>query len=94
MSLYVPLRQGTQGIHLVSTDEMTGIQALERSAPTQPMRSGKPKLQESEYIRYGTLSLIANWQIAPGGIGHVSIGATRNEFDFANHLANTIIGTI
>jgi hypothetical protein len=42
----------------------------------------------------GTLSLIANWQIAPGGIGHVSIGATRNEFDFANHLANTIIGTI
>ena len=73
---------------------MTGIQALERSAPTQPMRSGKPKLQEFKYIRYGTLSLIANWQIAPGGIGHVSIGATRNEFDFANHLANTIIGTI
>ena len=42
----------------------------------------------------GTLSLIANWQIAPGSIEHVAIGATRNEFDFANHLANTIIGTI
>jgi hypothetical protein len=69
---------------------MTGIQALERSAPTQPMRPGKLKLQEFEYIRHGTLSLIANWQIAHGGIGQVSIGATRNEFDFANHLANTI----
>ncbi|ULP33221.1 hypothetical protein MCP04_31110 (plasmid) [Leptolyngbya boryana IU 594] len=29
------------GNHLVSTDEMTGIQALERSVPTQPMRQAK-----------------------------------------------------
>lgn len=78
------------GIHLVSTDEMSGIQALERAAPTPPMRPGKLKLQEFEYIRHGTLSLIANWQIALGGIGQVSIGATRNEFDFANPIANTI----
>ncbi|MGG6270970.1 transposase [Leptolyngbya sp. AN03gr2] len=78
------------GIHLVSTDEMTGIQALERAAPTQPVRPGKLKLLEFEYIRHGTLSLIANWQIAHGGIGQVSIGATRNEFDFANHIANTL----
>ncbi|BAY59390.1 transposase (plasmid) [Leptolyngbya boryana NIES-2135] len=34
--------------------------------------------------------MITNWQNAQGGIRQVSIGATRNEFDFANHLANTI----
>jgi hypothetical protein len=79
-----------QGIHLVSSDEMTGIQALERAAPTQPMRPGKLQRQEFEYIRHGTLSLIANWQIAQGGIGLASLGPTRTEFDFANHIANTI----
>ncbi len=53
-----------QGIHLVSTDEMTGIQALERAQATLPMRPGKVERQEFEYIRHGTLSLIANWEIA------------------------------
>ena len=40
-------------IHLVSTDEMTGIQALERSHPTKAMRPGKVERQEFEYIRHG-----------------------------------------
>lgn len=79
-----------QGIPVVSTDEMTGIQALERAAPTHPMRPGQVKRQEFEYIRHGTVSLIANWQIAQGGIAQASLGATRTEFDFANHIANTI----
>lgn len=79
-----------QGIQVVSTDEMTGIQALERAAPTQPMRPAQVKRQEFEYIRHGTLSLIANWQIAQGEIGLASLGATRTEFDFANHIANSI----
>jgi hypothetical protein len=46
--------------------------------------------QEFEYIRHGTQSLIANWEIALGQVITPSIGATRNEFDFANHIANTI----
>ncbi|MBW4541680.1 MAG: transposase [Myxacorys chilensis ATA2-1-KO14] len=79
-----------QNIRVVSTDEMTGIQALERAAPTQPMRPAQVQRQEFEYIRHGTLSLIANWQIAQGGIGLASLGATRTEFDFANHVARTI----
>ena len=36
-----------------STDEMTGIQALERAAPDKPMRPGKVTLREYEYIRHG-----------------------------------------
>ena len=46
--------------------------------------------QEFEYIRHGTQTLIANWEIALGQVITPSIGATRNEFDFANHIANTI----
>ncbi len=80
----------TQGIHLVSTDEMSGIQALERTHPTLPM---KPKLVERvefEYIRHGTQSLIANWHVAKGQVIIPSIGTTRTEEDFANHITQTL----
>ena len=36
-----------QGTHIVSTDEMTGIQALERVHPTQPMQLGRVERQEA-----------------------------------------------
>lgn len=58
---------------------MTGIQALERAYPTDPMKPGKIELQEFEYIRHGTLSLIASWDVANGGIYHSTISPTRNE---------------
>ncbi len=54
------------------------------------MRIGQVELREFEYVRHGTLSLIANWEIALGRVLTPSIGATRNEYDFANHIANTI----
>jgi hypothetical protein len=33
-----------QGVHVVSTDEKTGIQALERAHPTLPMKPGQRKI--------------------------------------------------
>jgi putative transposase len=77
-------------IHLVSTDEMTGIQALERLDPDQAMQPGQPQRLEYESERHGTLSLIANWHVALGEVIAPSIGPTRKEFDFANHVANTL----
>jgi len=53
-----------QGVHIVSCDEMTGIQAIERAYPTETMRLGVVERVEFEYIRHGTLSLIANWDVA------------------------------
>lgn len=53
-----------QGVHIVSTDEMTGIQAIERAYPTETMTLGEVERVEFEYIRHGTLSLIANWDVA------------------------------
>lgn len=86
----------TQGVHLVSTDEKTGIQALERVAPTKLMQpgvagqAGKIERQEYEYIRHGTQCLIANFEVATGKQITPSIGATRTEPDFVAHIAQTV----
>ena len=79
-----------QSVHIVSTDEMTGIQALERAYPSQEMELGKVEYQEFEYIRHGTLSLIASWGVAEGLVLNASVKETRNEDDFANHIAQVI----
>jgi transposase len=79
-----------RGEAIVSTDEMTGIQALERKYPDLPMQPGRVLRREFEYERHGTLSLIANFDVASGRIGQVSVGPTRNEADFAAHIRRTV----
>jgi len=86
---YAPMLEAL-GCHVVSTDEMTGIQALERAAPTKPMRPGCPERREHEYIRHGTLSLIATFNVATGAIVAPTLGPTRTEADFAAHIAQVI----
>ncbi len=86
---YAPMLEAL-GCHVVSTDEMTGIQALARAAPTKPMRPGYPERREHEYIRHGTLSLIANLNVATGQVLAPSLGPTRTEADFADHIARTL----
>jgi transposase len=78
------------GAHIMSTDEMTGIQALERIAPTQPMQRGQVERREFEYERHGTLSLIANFDVVSGQVVRPSLGPTRTEADFAAHIGRTI----
>jgi transposase len=79
-----------RGAHWVSTDEMTGIQALERKHPTRPMRPGQVEHREFEYLRHGTQALIANFEVATGEVIAPSIGPTRTEEDFAAHIAKTV----
>ena len=79
-----------QGSHLVSTDEKTGIQALEHKHPALPMKPGLIERREYEYIRHGTLSLIANFEVATGRVITSSLGPTRTEEDFATHMTQTI----
>lgn len=79
-----------QGTHLMSTDEKTGIQALERKHPTKPMMPGKPALIEHEYERHGTQALIANLDIVTGHCVSPSIGDTRTEADFVAHIRQTV----
>ena len=79
-----------EGVHLVCTDEKTGIQALERLYPALPMRPGKVECQEHEYLRHATRCLIANFEVATGKIIAPSIGPTRTNEDFATHIQKTI----
>ncbi len=79
-----------EGIHLVSTDEKSGIQALERLHPSLPMLPGLVERQEHEYVRHGTRCLIANFEVATGRVIAPSIGETRTNEDFAAHIARTI----
>ena len=78
------------GIHTVSVDEMTGIQALERIAPTKPMRLGWEERREFEYTRHGTQCLIGNFAVVSGEVIAPTVQATRTEADFATHIAGTV----
>jgi hypothetical protein len=78
------------GVHLISTDEMTAIQALERAAPTKPMQLGRVERREFEYIRHGTRSLIANLEVATGRLISPSLGQTRTEADWVAHIERTV----
>jgi len=86
---YAPLLAALGG-HIVSTDEMTAIQALERIAKTKPMRPGYVERREFEYKRHGTLSLIMNFEVVSGQGLLPSLGPTRTEADFTAHIAQTI----
>ena len=79
-----------EGVHTVSTDEMTGIQALERIAPTKAMRPGQTECREFEYKRHGTQCLIGNFEVATGQVISPTVQPTRTEQDFADHLARAV----
>jgi len=71
-------------------DEMTGIQALERKNPDLPMRPGKIQRREFEYIRHGTQTLIASFDVANGQVSYASVGQTRTEIDYLAHVQQTV----
>lgn len=79
-----------EGQHVISCDEKTGMQALERANATLPMKPGLVEKQEFEYIRHGTLSLIASYEVATGEVCCASIGPTRTEKDFVAHVKDTV----
>lgn len=68
--------------HLISVDEKTGIQALERIAPGQPMKPGQPRRIEYEYSRNGTTCLMAAQNVGNGEVLHIRLHPTRKEKDF------------
>jgi transposase len=78
-----------QDVRTVSIDEMTGVQALERAAPELPMQPGKVARREFEYIRHGTQTLIAAFDVVTGKVTG-AVGDTRTEQDYTNFLANLL----
>lgn len=84
--LYVhALESFEQGRLVICCDEKSGMQVLDRKAPTKPARPGQRERREHEYIRRGTRVLINSLAVATGQIAW-TIGATRKASDFVAHL--------
>jgi transposase len=85
-----PRLYAEENTHTVCTDEMTGIQALERVAATLPMQPGQVECREFEYKRHGTTTLIGNFHVVTGQLIAPTLGATRTEEDFVRHIGQTV----
>jgi transposase len=79
-----------EGQRVITTDELTGVQALERISPNLPLQPGKVERREFEYIRHGTCSLIVSRDVVSGQIVVPSCGPTRTEADFLAHLQGVV----
>jgi transposase len=78
------------GERILSTDELTGVQALERKHPGLPLAPGKVERREFEYVRHGTTTFILNRDVASGQVIAPSCGPTRTEEDFVAHVRQTV----
>ena len=75
-----------QGERTVSTDELTGVQALERKYIGLRLACGKVERREFEYIRHGTRSFIVSRDVVTGQVLVPWGGPTRTEADFLAHV--------
>ena len=73
-------RKAPEGGVVLSIDEKTGMQAIERKHLDRPPRSGRPRRQEFEYVRHGTQALIAALDVHTGQT-LAACGDTRTQAD-------------
>lgn len=78
-----------KGTVIISTDEKTGIQALEHKHPVKPVSPGFTMKIEQEYKRNGTTVLIASRDINSGKIIPM-LNPTRTEEDFVIHIKEVL----
>jgi transposase len=70
---------------VLSIDEKTAIAARSRKHPGRPAARGRPARQEFEYIRHGTVSIVAALDVLSGEV--VTHTITRNDSaNFCNFL--------
>jgi transposase len=77
--------QPPPGSVVVSFDEKTGIQAVERKHPDRPAQPGRLARREFEYIRHGTQSLLATLNVHTGDL-IADCGPTRKGDDMEQHM--------
>jgi hypothetical protein len=79
-----------QGERVVSTDELRGVQALERQHPGLPMAVGQGERRECEAIRHGTCTFILSRDVVTGQVLAPAAGPTRTEADFLAHVQGVV----
>ncbi len=76
---------------VLSIDEKSQIQALDRTAPILPMRPGLPEKATHDYVRHGTTTLFAALEVATGKVTDACYPRHRHEefLRFLKHVAKT-----
>ena len=74
-----------EGRLVLSSDEKTGMQILQRKYPTRPARPGHLEKREFEYIRHGTRALLTTFCVPTGQVVW-NLGPTRTSIDWVRHL--------
>jgi transposase len=71
--------------------EKSQVQALDRTAPTLPLRPGIPERQTHDYIRHGTTTLFAALEVATGKVTDACYPRHRHEefLKFLKQVAKT-----
>ena len=77
------------GIVVVAVDEKPNIQVLERAHPIQGMRSGQIERRESEYIRHGTVNMLASLTLHTGHMGLQCLA--RNDGEHFRHAVRRLL---
>ena len=72
-------------------DEKTGIEALDRTQPVLPLRSGKPRQWSNEYVRHGTQTMLAAIDIETGK-ATTWVNKTRKAADFVTFMNQVVRG--
>lgn len=78
-----------QNALVLCMDEKTGIQALDRTQPVLPLRSGKPRLWSNEYVRHGTQTMLAAVEIETGK-ATTWVNKTRKAEDFVTFMDQVV----
>ncbi|HEY7008563.1 MAG TPA: IS630 family transposase [Jatrophihabitantaceae bacterium] len=64
---------------VLSVDEKSQIQALDRTAPILPLRPGLPERATHDYVRHGTTTLFAALEVATGKVTDACYPRHRHE---------------
>lgn len=70
-------------------DEKTGIQALDRTQPMLPLRSGRPTCVSNEYVRHGTRTMLAAVELKTGR-ATTWVNKTRKAVDFVRFMDQVV----
>ena len=86
---YKAAMQPNSELNVSSSDEKTGIQALYH-LKVEAMKPGRDQRKDPEYKRNGTTTLIASRDVKTGKINAFSLGKTRKEEDFLEHVKEIV----
>jgi transposase len=74
---------------VLSVDEKTSIQALERTQPPLPLRSGRAVRHTHDYTRHGVVDLFAALEVATGEVTH-RVANRHTSADFLTFMKKVV----